>query len=148
MTIEEKINKLSNVALSLNQKTEEASAILIRYNDRLSKINIGVSVTLDDKIAATYDKDGSLHAYLLGYKKHKGSWRLVAHQVTYPNEKPYIYSTIPIENAPRLVRIESLELLEKLVKALIEKIERFTAEIEKAKGRIDDNHQTPDRSTK
>lgn len=112
----EEINQLSD---GLNRRIEEVEAVL-------SEAKIGLAI--EDQVA--FEVSGE--SWLLGYKKIDGAWRISVCKATQwglqdnqPLASFIVGSSLALVKSPRIVRIEALPNIPRLLKCIQEKQDLF-----------------------
>jgi hypothetical protein len=140
--IENALKDLSSLATRLKSETEELNEVIASLSDRLKATGIGVSAWTGQLLAEKDRTEGDIRVrsgWELGYAKVDDTWTIAVRKTsgqlvgpdeveTWVDEDP-----MPLLKAPRNVRVESAEHLERLVETISEKARRFIASIAKAK---------------
>lgn len=122
---EDAIEKLNNISDNLNKKTQEMNENIESVEKTLVKSGIGVSVWTDNTFAVV-NAEGRKNEYRIGFCRIADEWKIVC-QVVYDDGKGG--RVIPLLTATRIVRMESVALLEELVNKLMEKAEAFLKDV-------------------
>jgi len=132
------LSELAPLAENLNAKSKEVNETLTLVNDKLAALNVGLAVWL-----GPWKED--LHQHQIGYDKVEEKWQLVTRNcdgeevdgpcgieewVAVAGSYGFAKSIL---QAPRSVRIETLELLPVIIDRLKAKIKENIDTIERAK---------------
>jgi hypothetical protein len=122
---------LSHVASSLNFASDELTKAVVTLDEALKKLNIGLTVWVDyesvrDEPATGFD------AYQIGYAKVNGKWGISLQHVwgdyrttKYGNEGPWLFN-----DAPRDLRLKSVDKIPALIEALSNEASQATHKIQ------------------
>ena len=141
--------ELAPIAKQLNEKTDQINKILATVNRKLAKLNLGVTVWLDETLPAApcrwiEDENGvrCRDAFYLGYGRLDDKWGLLVKNVTEEIKldregREYIEEIGPVRkasvlNGTRNARLAALEQLPELLGVLKGKGERLLKLIDDA----------------
>ncbi len=113
-----RLSELLKVSVTLNQESGEMNILIQQFQDKLRALNIGFEVWTEGRA----DDESGAHIKPLGFKKLGDAWMLC---VRYPE--------VPLVQAPRAVRIASLQRFPELLKALKVRAEKALESIREAK---------------
>jgi hypothetical protein len=110
--------QLSSIAASLNKASDEFTKVVSELDASLQRLNVGLVVWV------TVVKLGNGSAYeieQIGYAKVDGNWRIAIRKLRGNEESEYedvVTNTWAFNDAPRQVRLRSVEKLPELVSGL------------------------------
>jgi hypothetical protein len=123
---------LSTVAASLNSASDEFTQVISVLDDPLKKLNIGLTVWVifedrgDEQDPSRYDCDQ------IGYCKVDGKWGIALRHIwgheafdAHNEDGPWLF-----KDAPREMRLRSVDKIPELIKALSEEASRTTKKIQ------------------
>lgn len=121
--------QLSTAASELNQVSDELGKFLTALDAALKKLNLGIATWI--RLDSREDGSGNYTKRDLGYAKVGGRWGIALRTLTgnhtmpdIPNIEEWLFN-----DAPRALRIDSVEKLPDLFDALIKDAEAATAQI-------------------
>ncbi|SRR6266705_2413135 len=115
MTYNNLVNELSKIAVELNKESDELCENIRHSNEQLNKLNIGIEVWI-------IIKDSTLK---LGYGKGENhNWGLLIES----KDKKYYFN-----DAPRQCRIDVIESIPELLKAIMHESRILLIKVKKAK---------------
>ncbi len=121
--------QLSTAATELNQVSDELGKFVAALDTALRKLNLGLSTWI--RLDSREDGSGNYTKRDLGYAKIAGRWGISLRTMSgnhntpdVANEEEWLFN-----DAPRALRIESVEKLPELFEALIKDAETATAQI-------------------
>ncbi|HWA29067.1 MAG TPA: hypothetical protein VG734_25680 [Lacunisphaera sp.] len=129
------MNKLALAAAELNRKSDELNAIIDDFEEALENANVGVGVLLEKPLATETLKLASANiSSFLGYAKINGRWRLCVTRALLDECGKIIKmeEPAPLQNAPRLVRLEAVRVFDDLATALSLKMTQYSEAIRAA----------------
>jgi len=134
MGLDQVLQKLAERAAALNAASDEMNTVLEAVQDRLAELRAGVVGWLPDVLALDEE---SGRGWQIGYAKVSGKWQLAARQVAQTGSAITATApTIPLQAAPRSVRVEALLSMEKLILLLAERAGTFADAIAQTKARF------------
>lgn len=145
------LRDLANISQQLNAKSNHVNQILQEFEAKLSEMNLGVEVWLeDDPISEApsnfYDQDRDKEIRrktdtVLGFGKYGDRFLLLVKGVEYDYAGRDVYGDKwqklddgkrkPLLQAPREIRIKAMEKVEALIEAMQNEGKRLIASIEK-----------------
>jgi hypothetical protein len=131
----EKIQKhfktLSSVASSLNEASDELTAVVSILDEALKKLNVGLTAWVtfhsrpDNEDAGNYDEDQ------IGYCKVKGTWGIAFRHIwgnanweVFHDEGPWLFN-----DAPRKMRLRGVDKIPDLIEALSKEAAETTKKV-------------------
>lgn len=141
--MEELFSRLEGLSARLNESSDSLNKTIVRVEEKLASLKLGVTAWVKEPLEVeivTDDKGETDHEIttLLGYTKTQGTWHLVVMEEcdrwskdTDGPKCPWPQIT-PLQQAPRELRIKSLQQLPSLVAELEKKAMTALREVEKA----------------
>jgi len=109
------ISSLAVASAALNTKTDALNQHIEHIEAALKALNFGIAVTVESA-------DGSL---VLGYGRFTSAWRLYV-EIDDPTGKSFSKIRVPLPDAPRLYRLQAIDLIPELLRALISEASDLT----------------------
>ncbi len=117
------LNSLGSLAKSLNEASDALSKQIDEVEGALNKLKLGVWAWVELWRASEEWKGGGglrevTRVENVGYGKHQGKWRLL-YSVSYDElPDPEYEQVYPLRDAPRMDRIDAVDRIPDLIKAL------------------------------
>jgi hypothetical protein len=149
MAIDDQLRALRAEADALAKRSDALNAEIARIEKALE--GVGVGAWLDDReyvIDEQEDASGRIAGWLIGYAKIGGRWRLAAREfsggtmVEEPDgmitelKAPVSNAPVALADAPRLVRVCAIGMMECLVPTLLVRVRRLTRNVDRALTRV------------
>lgn len=144
----EALERLKNVARTLNEQTDAVNSIIESANKQLAAMNVGVTLWLSQYsspvlLDASGDS-GQETGWQLGYAKIDDAWQIAVRRVTttqkfFEGDERAPYTDVNVHQAPialmkasRIIRIEACGHLARLLENLALEVERLLKGIHEA----------------
>jgi hypothetical protein len=121
--------QLSSAAVELNQVSDELSRFVNALDAALRKLNLGITTWI--RLDSREDGLGNYTKHDLGYAKVTSRWGIGLRATTGNHSTPDVANVEEwlFSDAPRSLRIESVEKLPDLFEALVKDVQAATAQI-------------------
>ena len=146
VAIKDALGELTTAAEQLNTASDQLNETIAALDADLAKTGVGISVwlnvVLQPQTIVDGDGDDWRESYNLGYAKTAGEWCMVVRREQYrewnnaggfrQDDNRVVSGAIPLQQAPRSVRLEAAPHLEELIRQLAAQAKKFAANVEEA----------------